>query len=169
MALPHTAGPLPSILGALWAHVELEQVAQHCPWQKALECAFQGQRALEGLLHQVLEGQEKSSLIQVETHALLQHVAITLDEVMVTHGKQVAQQQETNTLLPQLLSQASTMEPAATAAPCGPWGTGLSACVVQRPGSLGKILCIQLLGTGSPVAQPPLLATLVLDWSAGLH
>lgn len=48
---------------------------------------------------------------------VMQHLATTLDQVLVTLGRQVAQQHETNTVLCKLLPQAGAMEPAASAAP----------------------------------------------------
>lgn len=62
-----TAAPLPSTVGALWAHVKVEWVAGHCRWQEATVCATEAQEAVQGHLKQLVEGQTWSHLFLVGT------------------------------------------------------------------------------------------------------
>lgn len=63
----------------------------------------------------MLEGQERSHLVQVEMQTILDWVATALDQAVVSFGRQVEQQEMTNILLHQLLHQVRVAELAVAA------------------------------------------------------
>lgn len=82
--------PLPGTLVALWVYVEAEHVATHWRWQDSTEHIICEQISLCGLIQPVLEGQQQSKLVQEDTQAVLESMAIALDQLVVSLGRQVA-------------------------------------------------------------------------------
>lgn len=102
---PHPAGALLGNVGALWARVEVKWVARHCHWGPASEHATLTQWVVEQQMTQLLVGQECTHQILVGIGVAVDCMATVQEQLAMTLGWQVAQQQLINKLLHQLLQQ----------------------------------------------------------------